>query len=291
MNAATKPKHRVVTALQSTGRLGKSTVLEAFASWLDFAGVPFAGADLDGDHRTFSDKLNGAGVERVGAFSLDQPDHLDDALRSVNIAPVVLMDVPAGGTERILDHIVNARVLDAMEEKGARWTVFVFSSPDPTAGHSLGHIFHVLKDHADFIIVRNPARFSSDEFERTSGREDLRARNTPTITMPAMSGGTLREVTELQDAKQRFFTLAEAKSQLGVDSRFAVDAFLGSMFRQFEENASILVPEGTEFRRMPKAPARAERTPRPRFASPTRWGTSATATASAPSAPVTPPKK
>ena len=46
--------NRIICSLQSTGRIGKSTVAQALISWFGFAGVEFAAIDADGEHQTLS---------------------------------------------------------------------------------------------------------------------------------------------------------------------------------------------------------------------------------------------
>ena len=46
--------NRIICSLQSTGRIGKSTVAQALISWFGFAGVEFAAVDADGEHQTLS---------------------------------------------------------------------------------------------------------------------------------------------------------------------------------------------------------------------------------------------
>src|SRR5260221_4822974 len=44
--------NRIICSLQSTGRIGKSTVAQALIIWFGFAGVEFAAVDADGEHQT-----------------------------------------------------------------------------------------------------------------------------------------------------------------------------------------------------------------------------------------------
>jgi len=53
----TKIKHRFVTCLQSSGRIGKSTVMEGIMTWADFAGVPYAAVDCDADPALIENKV------------------------------------------------------------------------------------------------------------------------------------------------------------------------------------------------------------------------------------------
>jgi hypothetical protein len=46
--------NRIICSLQSTGRIGKSTVAQALIGWFGFAGVEFAAIDADGEHQTLS---------------------------------------------------------------------------------------------------------------------------------------------------------------------------------------------------------------------------------------------
>ena len=91
-NANTKKiKHRFVTCLQSSGRIGKSTVMEGIMTWADFAGVPFAAVDCDAEHRTLSERF-------PDATFVDATRSNDEFLRLINEMPdipLALADFPA----------------------------------------------------------------------------------------------------------------------------------------------------------------------------------------------------
>ena len=46
--------HRTLTSLQSTGRIGRSTLKQGLMSWFSYAGIEFNAIDADPEHRTLS---------------------------------------------------------------------------------------------------------------------------------------------------------------------------------------------------------------------------------------------
>ena len=100
----------IICAVQSTGRIGKSTTIQSIASWLEFAGVRWAGVDTDTEHRSFS-----ARFANVAHVAIERADGLDAIFRFAGLkSAVALIDFPAGATTSILAHIQARRVLDAL---------------------------------------------------------------------------------------------------------------------------------------------------------------------------------
>ena len=231
-------KTRFVCALQSTGRVGKSTALQGIASWLEFAGVPWAGVDADPEHTTFSDVFTS-----VAHFPLTTADSLDKIFRHADYRPVCLVDFPAGATDQLLDHIERRQVLAGFREKGVRMTVLLFASPDPTAEESFRRVFTALRGEVDFMLVHNDARYSSARFDASRAAATLADLATPPVTLPARSTLTLREVAAAEAKLRRRLSLAEAREHVGTDSRLDLDYFTGRVWQQLEDCAERIVPD------------------------------------------------
>ncbi len=236
--AAVPCKTRFLCALQSTGRVGKSTAIQSLASYLDFAGVLWAGVDADPEHRTFS-----SAFANVAHFPLSTPENLDQIFRHADTAPVSLVDFPAGSTETILDHLKRRQVLVGFGERGVRMTVLLFASPDPTAEASFRAVFATLKGQVDFILVQNDARFSSVRFASSPAAKALAELGAPTVTLPALSSLSLREVAQAEGKLRRRLPLAEARQHVGTDSRLDLDYFTNQVWAQWEEHADLIVPD------------------------------------------------
>lgn len=246
----------LICALQSTGRIGKSTTTQVIASWLDFAGVKWGGVDADPEHTTFSEYFM-----RVNHHPITTASSLDTIFRNAGKTPVSLADFPAGSTRTILDHMEARQTLDALDARHVRLVVLLFGSPDPTAEASLREVVMALRDRVKYVLVRNDARFSSEKFDASPAAERLRARGAPTIALPTLSALTLREVATLENQFKRRLTWAEAREHVGTDSHFDLDNVFQQVAVQCEDAANVLLPD-TELiqRRIERKPGLARRT-------------------------------
>ena len=235
----TARKSTLICALQSTGRIRKSTSLQVITSWLEFAGIKWDGVDADPEHTNFSEYFM-----RVDRHPLTSPSSLDAIFRQAGKAhPVTLVDFPAGATRTVLDHLEARQTLDALDARGVGIVVLLFGSPDPTAEGSLREVVTALRDRAKYILIRNDARFSSEKFDASPVAERLRARGTPTITLPTLSPLTLKEVATLENQFKRRLTWAEAREHVGTDSHFDLDNVFRQVAARCEDAAAVLLPD------------------------------------------------
>ncbi len=247
----------LICALQSTGRIGKSTSTQVIASWLDFAGVKWSGVDADPEHTTFSEYFM-----RVTHHPVTAQSSLDTIFRNAGKhGPVSLADFPAGATRLVLDHLEARQTLDALDARGVRLVVLLFGSPDPTAEASLREVVMALRDRVKYVLIRNDARFSSEKFDASPVAERLRARGAPTLTLPVLSPLTLKEVAGLENQFKRRLTWAEAREHVGTDSHFDLDNVFVQVASQCEDAAATLLPDaGLIQRRVERKPELARRT-------------------------------
>ena len=211
-SAATARQATMICAMQSTGRIGKSTSTQVIASWLEFAGIRWGGVDADPEHTNFSEYFM-----RVDRQPITAPGSLDTIFRNAGRnTPVTLVDFPAGATRTVLDHLETRQTLDALDARGVgAGRVLLFGSPDPTAESSLREVVTALRDRAKYVVIRNDARFSSEKFDASPVAERLRARGVPTIRLPQLSPLTLKEVAGLENQFKRRLTWAEARTHVG----------------------------------------------------------------------------
>lgn len=232
------PSATIICALQSTGRIGKTTTIEAIASWLDFAQVDWTGVDADPEHKGFSDRFS-----KVAHLPLSKPDALDSIFRFAGQkSPVAIVDFPAGATGEVLQHIEARQVLDALEARGARLVVLIFGSPDPTAEASLRDVLLALRGRVKYMVVQNDARFSSERFSGSKAGELLRSQGAATLALPALSSLTLREIGQAEAKLRRRLTLAEAREHVATDSKLDLDYFCQRVSSQCEDAAEVLLP-------------------------------------------------
>jgi hypothetical protein len=236
-----KINHRFITCFQSSGRIGKSTMLEGILAWASFAGVPAAIVDCDAEHRTLSKRFPEANF-------VDATRSRDDFLQLVTSmpdSPMSVADFPAQATEFLLDSMQSLRVLDALENNGTRMTVLMFAADDPTATASMAKTFRALGNRVDYIVVKNPARFRSQHFDESSLAELFRQKKVPVIQLPAITATTLQQINAASAERKKHLTLAEAVkiSSLHAMCRFEIEHFLNRVYVQCEDAAEILVPD------------------------------------------------
>ena len=229
----------MICAMQSTGRIGKSTSTQVIASWLEFAGIKWGGIDADPEHTNFSEYFM-----RVDRQPITTAGSLDTVFRNAGRnTPVTLVDFPAGATRTVLDHLDTRQTLDALDTRGVGLVVRLFGRPDPRAVGSLRVVVRAWRDRVKYVLVRNDARFSSEKFDASPVGKRLRERGVPTITLPQLSPLTLREVAALENQFKRRLTWAEARSHVGTDSHFDLDNVFRRVAAQCEDAAETLLPD------------------------------------------------
>src|SRR4051794_27045385 len=116
-------QQRLITCFQSTGRVGKSTTVEAIIEWLNYAGIEWVAVDSDAEHRTLSRRY----AEKVRFFdATESADSFLRLLQSLPSVPVALADFPAQATEFLLGAMEQFRGLDALDAQHIRMTVLLF---------------------------------------------------------------------------------------------------------------------------------------------------------------------
>jgi hypothetical protein len=212
-------------------------------SWLAFANIPCAAIDTDPQHHTLSDRHFPTVKLFDGLASEDEFGTLIEALPSD--APTVILDFPSQATAKILDYAAHFAWKDTLLESGVRPTLLIFAADDSTAKDSAADVIEHFDDDADYLLIENSARFKTDTFKLTSLYDWLLARNTPTITIPRISAGTLAVWEAAQHEEKRGLSLdamcklkalrpTPRKELIGVRDRFLV---------QFEDCAHLLVPD------------------------------------------------
>lgn len=259
MSVSTQINHRLITCFQSSGRIGKSTALEGILAWARFAGIPIAAVDCDAEHRTLSKRFPKA--------------HFVDATRSNNEflqlvmelpdAPMAVADFPAQATDFILNAVESLRVLDAFEAREIRMTVLMFAADDPTAQASLAKTYRALGDRADYLLVKNLARYRSRLFDESALAELFRRNNVPVLELPPITATTLEAIEVASAEQRRHLTFAEAAETVSIPQicRYELQFFQNRIYTQCEDYASILVPQSTAILNKVNRPASKTRQP------------------------------
>jgi hypothetical protein len=235
-----KINHRFITCFQSSGRIGKSTMLEAILTWASFAGVPAAIVDCDGEHLTLSKRF----PEAAFVDATRSKDEFLQLMTSMPESPISVADFPAQATEFLLDSMQSLRVLDALEKSETRMTVLMFAADDPTATASMAKTYRALGHRVDYIVVKNPARFRSSLFDESSLADLFRQNKVPVIELPAITATTLQQINAASAARKKHLTFSEALKvpSLHQMCRFEVEHYLNRIFVQCEDAADVLLP-------------------------------------------------
>ena len=235
---AQTPAHRLLTSFQSPGRIGKSTLKQALLSWFGYAGIDFTAIDADGEHRTLSSWYPDFTVLRPYRNEEDLLPILND----VGEASVELLDLPAQSTQSILRAFEHFNALDLFDQKQTRLTVFIFASDERDAMTSAAQIISAFEGRADYVIVKNPARFTSQIFEHSKLPGLLSQFGAPTIQVPRITHGTLDALDVASRQQKKALTFREAEPTLEIGSTFELQHWRNRLFASFEDIAEFLLP-------------------------------------------------
>jgi hypothetical protein len=236
---ANAPKYRTLTSCQSTGRIGQSILKQGLMSWLSFASVPFRAIDADAEHLTLSRWYP---AEAVGRPYRTEDDLLP-ILNEAADAPVRLIDFPSQQTQSILAAFEHFNALKLFRDQETRLTVFVFASNERPAMNSAHQIISAFGEEADYVTVRNPARFSSEIFEASIVGDMLKRLGALTIEIPRITPATLAILDRASRQNKKALTLWEAEPFLEIGSRYELEHWRNRLFAQFEDVAQWLLPD------------------------------------------------
>ncbi len=233
--------HRLITCFQSSGRIGKSTALESLISWARFAGIPIATVDCDAEHRTLSKRF----PEAAFIDATSSHDEFLQLIMALPDMPMAVADFPAQATDFLLGAVESLRVLDALEAREIRLTVLMFAADDPTATASMAKTYRALGDRADYVLVKNPARFRSHTFDESALAEVFKRKGAPVLDLPPITATTLQAIEAASAEQKRHLTFAEAAKTASIPQicRYEIEFYLNRFYLQCEDNARILIPE------------------------------------------------
>jgi hypothetical protein len=245
----TKPsvRARFILPLQSTGRVGKSTTAEAIIAWANFANIEWLGLDADSEHKSLSQAF----PSRVTLLNsvTTEPDEFKRLVSLIarRPAPLLLADFPAQATSFLLAQVETFGVLDTLEASGIRPTLLLFPADDHTAQVSLANVVRAFGARADYILVRNPARFSTRQFDESKLADRLAEFGAKSLILPALTKSTLEDVARYSRSQRRIVPLAEAAPHLAdLLSKAEAQGWINKVFLQFQNTlADYLLPDVT----------------------------------------------
>src|SRR3984885_1496441 len=229
---------RMLTSLQSTGRIGRSTLKQGLLSWFGYAGIEFTAIDADPEHRTLSSWY----PDLTDKKPYHDENDLLPILNTVGEAGVQLIDFPSQETQSILRAFQHFNALELFAAKNIRLTVFIFASDERAAMASAHQIISSFDSSADYVIVENPARFTSGVFFHSKLPELLEQFHAPTIKIPRITQTTIAILDDASKQLKKSLTFREAEPVLEIGSRFELEHWRNRLFAQFEDIADFLLP-------------------------------------------------
>jgi len=162
-------------------------------------------------------------------------------LNLAGTAPVELIDFPAQATQSVLNACHHFSAMKIFADKGIRLTVCIFASDERAALASGAQIVSTLGEGADYLVISNPARFTSQVFFASKLAERLQ--DSPQIQIPRITGGTIEALDRASKQRRKSLTFREAEPQLEIGSRYELEHWRNRLFAQFEDNAAALLPD------------------------------------------------
>ena len=230
--------NRIICSLQSTGRIGKSTVAQALISWFGFAGVEFAAVDADGEHQTLSRWY----PDIATRLPFRETDDLLPVLNETGSMPAMLIDYPAQSTQTLLSAFAHFQAFDFFESKNTRLTSLIFASDERPAMASAAEIITTFGPRSDYIIVKNPARFQSEIFMNSQLPKMLAEYAAPTIEIGRITRTTLEHLDAESAKAKKALTFREAEKLLPAGSIIELQSWRNRLFAQFEDACDLLLP-------------------------------------------------
>src|ERR1700722_17692507 len=107
--------------------------------------------------------------------------------------------------------------------------------------------YRALGDRADYLLVKNPARFRSHSFDQSALAELFKKNRVPVLELPALTATTVQAIEIASAEKKKHLTYSEAAKLSSIHQmcRFEIEDFLNPIFTQCEDAARVLVPETT----------------------------------------------
>ena len=233
---------------QSKGSLGKSLYFETFVAWLDALGISWKGYDLDDRHRTFSDRHPG----KVALVNLDSEGPNDAILKMFaevfqGSTPVIVIDTRAQADQLLLNAFGQLRIFGRAQSADARFVFSLFPSDDNESLANFQQIVRLSHDHADYVVVRNPACSRGSIFDNSAMRDTiLKKLNGIELTIPVVTNVTIQTVEQVERRERRTISFTEFAAGIdGVDPLITgeMQFLLGSLALQFNRAAARLLPD------------------------------------------------
>ena len=244
----TLPGYRIHMALQSKGRIGKSTELLFRAAWLDSKKIGWGGIDLDNEHQTFFGKY----PLTVELFPLeDEKEAVNGFSRMVkhfSVNFVNLVDIRAQATSLLFYGMERTDFFNIVSETGGKVTVFLYAGDDFDTMTSIQRVLEFCGNKVDYVTVLSPSISPVDLFLKSPLLMKMKDLGTSFVRIPFLSDSCRME---LQQAAYRssqplnFFDIANNETlPISPFTRFEFQRALKFTGDQYEKVQAILLPDG-----------------------------------------------
>jgi hypothetical protein len=237
--------HRLLVPVQARGNVGKSTILNALAGWLEQHAVAWRGFDLDPDHRSF-ERCFPATVTWQPLGEEPEGD-LIKLLRSCTANPVTVLDPRAHLNEIVLRSWEMIRFPDSFAAAGGRITVLLFPADDLEVMTDLDRTVSRLAGTVDYVVIKNRARAPRTRmFDGSELEADLHHLGAAVVEVPVLLSMARNHLAALEAALGRGVPHLEAVAnrELPLDPmvRLIIEDWTKTLFRRFDRVAAALVP-------------------------------------------------
>jgi hypothetical protein len=227
---------RMIAPMQSIGRCGKSTFLQLVHHFLGESGIESAIVDLDEEHKTMK-----GWYPEVTLLPFRESEDLGRLFNFCGTMSVELMDFPAQATEEILKGFAAFNADAIFAEKGIRLTIPIFASNESVAMQSAARIIQATSSYADYVLVRNPAKYESHLFEASKLMDMLKG--APVIEIPKLSAMTVTEIQNASRANRKLLTFVEATEHVPIAARMEIKHWLNRCAQQIHQAREFFVPD------------------------------------------------
>jgi hypothetical protein len=252
---------RLITPLQAKGTIGKSTVTNLLAEYLQQIGEDWRGFDLDSRnndfHKTF-ESLEGK-VKKVALYKDEHLDNVGKILSRGLTSNVTLLDPQAFTDQYIREAFQVTKFLDRAPELGVKVTVLIFPFQEDTVMREIVETYKFVNGRADFVIIYNKTKTTDIKnqfqmfFNSPLEKEFLDAGAKRIFIDHLWETVRLkhRQLTSKLDRGIRYaeFAKNEEFNKYGVDweHRSVMEDWLQHSFWEFDEAAELLTsPSGYE---------------------------------------------
>lgn len=237
MSKKTEIETRVIAPMQSVGRCGKSTLVQALIEFLNYGEVEKAVIDADGEHKTLS-----AWFPKVAHMPFVKSQDWLPILNHCGSCPVEIIDFPAQATDELLAGLKQFKADEIFAGKKVKLTIPIFASDERTAMASAAKIVQATNSYADYLLILSPARYTSETFLASEKLMELIG-DVPRITLPAITEVTLGEIDKASKQQKKSLTFSEALGNIPIASKMEMETWINGVMLEMEDAISLLLPD------------------------------------------------